>query len=147
MRSTFFGPKKADFFNSGEADCEKIARTISKIPKDSERARASPKKLFFILVSEFGKWLFRNILEIVSKLRNLDFFIFFQILTTRLREDYSYDFKNSKRSWKSSGFSRYTFFYFGLRVREVVVSQHFRSGCFKDFEFYISYRRISLQPL
>ena len=44
------------------------------IPKDPERARASPKTLFFILVSEFGKMLFRNILEIISKLKNLDFF-------------------------------------------------------------------------
>ena len=49
----------------GTADCEKTTRTISKIPKDPERARASPKKLFFILVSEFGKILCRNFLEVV----------------------------------------------------------------------------------
>ena len=54
-----------DFFFFGTGDCEKTTRTISKIPKDSERSRASPKILFFILVSEFGKWLFHNILEVV----------------------------------------------------------------------------------
>ena len=60
----------ADFFISAWADCEKTTRTISKIPKDPERARASPKTLFFILVSDVGKWLFHNILEIVSEVKN-----------------------------------------------------------------------------
>ena len=54
----------ADFFIFRTGDCEKTTRTISKIPKDPERARASPKNVFFILVSEFGKMLFRNILEV-----------------------------------------------------------------------------------
>ena len=56
---------RADFFISRAADCEKTTHTISKISKDPERARASPKSTFFILVSEFGKMLFRNILEVV----------------------------------------------------------------------------------
>ena len=41
-----FMSKKADFFFWSPADCEKTTRAISKIPKDSERARASPKTLF-----------------------------------------------------------------------------------------------------
>ena len=75
MRLTYFGPKKAHFFIFGPGDCEKTTRTISKIPKDPERARASPKSTFFILVSEFGKMLFHNILEIISKLRNRENFV------------------------------------------------------------------------
>ena len=47
------------------------------------------KTLFFILVSEFGKWLFRNIFEIVSKLRSLDFFIFFQYFSDLSHEGFS----------------------------------------------------------
>ena len=144
MKPSILEPNRGPILIFGSGDCAKTTRTISKIPKDPERARASPKTFLFILVSEFGKWLFRNILEIVSKLEKRWNFV---LNNSGLREDYSYDFKNSKRFWKSSGFSQKYFFYFGLRHREVIVSQHFRSDCFKDFEFYISYRRISLQLL
>ena len=65
MKCSFLGLKKADFFFFGAGDSAKTTRTISKIPKDPERARASPRTLFFILVSDNGKWLFRNILEVV----------------------------------------------------------------------------------
>ena len=76
MRSTFLCQKKADFFKIRNPDCEKTTRTISKIPKDAERARASPQNTFFILVSEFGKWLFRNILEVaVSRIQSFIFLI------------------------------------------------------------------------
>ena len=144
MKCAFLGPQKAHFFISRAADCEKTTRTISKISKDPESTRASSETNFFILVSEFGKMLFRNILEIISKLRNREILVSACADCEKTTRTISKIPKDSERARASP---KILFFYFGLRLREVVVSQHFRSGCFKDFEFYISYRRISLQPL
>ena len=158
MRSTFLCQKKADFFQIRNPDCEKTTRTISKIPKDSERARASPQNTFFILVSEFGKWMFRNILEIISKLKNLDFY---QIRnpdcekTTRTISKIPKDSERARASPKSAFFILVSEFGKMLfrNILEVVVSRilsfiflivGYRYNPFKQIWEILNYKKATL---